>query len=99
MNSDLIKELKEKSDAKFADFNRKLIPTVPREKILGVKIPELRTIAKNMAKTVDWKDFLKEEHFYLEEFFIHGFLLGYGTFSSVEEFISEIENFLPAIDN
>ena len=99
MNSDLIKELKEKSDAKFADFNRKLIPTVPREKILGVKIPELRTIAKNMAKTVDWKDFLKEEHFYLEEFFIYGFLLGYGTFSSVEEFISEIENFLPAIDN
>ena len=99
MNSDLIKKLNEKSDAKFADFNQKLIPTVPREKILGVRIPELRAIAKNMIKTAGWKDFLREEHFYLEEFFIHGFLLGYGTFSSVQEFISEIEKFLPVIDN
>lgn len=99
MNSDLIKKLNENADGKFADFNAKLIPGVPREKVIGVKIPVLRKIAKDMAKSPDCKNFFREEHFYLEEFLIHGFLLGYVKFSEAEGLIYEIEKFLPMIDN
>lgn len=34
-------------DKKYADFQSKLIPTIPRETIIGVRIPELRKLAKS----------------------------------------------------
>lgn len=98
MNSDIIKELKEKSNNKYGDFSAKLLPGIPREKILGVKIPQLRLIAKNIVKNNKHTEFLDERHYFIEEILLHGFILGYANFTK-EKLISEIEKYLPLIDN
>ena len=36
------KELFEMQDLKYRDFHSKLMPTVDKEKVIGVRIPQLR---------------------------------------------------------
>lgn len=43
----------------FRAFMAKLTPNVPKEKMLGVRIPKLRKLAKELAKT-DWRTYLEE---------------------------------------
>ena len=42
----IIDRLSALADPAYADFQAKLIPTVPRKKILGVRLPALRRLAK-----------------------------------------------------
>ena len=99
MSLALLEELKSKSEPAFADFSAKLLPTVPRERILGVRSPALSGVAKRMAKDGSYASFLQEEHYYFEEFSLHGALLGLVKFGSVEILEEELERFLPFIDN
>ena len=39
----------------FRAFMAKLTPNVPKENMLGVRIPKLRKLAKELAKT-DWRE-------------------------------------------
>lgn len=85
-------------DLTFRDFQRKLIPTLPPEKILGVRTPDMRRIAKEYAKHSDIGDFLHDlPHTYHEENCVHAYIL-----ESIKDFdicIAEVERFLPYIDN
>lgn len=67
--------LSEHVDEKFRDFTSALIPGL--RSILGVRVPILRQIAKEIAKG-DWQTFVKEapEDTY-EEVSIKGFVIGY----------------------
>lgn len=61
------------SEEKFAQFQRKLIPG---EKILGVRTPRLRAIAKRIAKG-DWRRFLAEaKDETMEEVMVQGLVIG-----------------------
>lgn len=40
----------ELQDIKYRDFHAKLMPTVNKEKIIGVRIPVLRSFAKEFGK-------------------------------------------------
>ena len=40
-------ELLQKRDAKYAEFQRKLIPTVIPESIIGIRTPDLKKYAKD----------------------------------------------------
>lgn len=76
VTADNIKEvLIAEIDEKFKDFTSALIPG--SRPILGVRIPVLRKIAKEIAKG-DWKTFLKDapEDTY-EEVNVKGFVIGY----------------------
>jgi 3-methyladenine DNA glycosylase AlkD len=90
--------LEEHKDEKFAQFERKLIPTVAPERVIGVRTPLLRKMAKEMAEKDLCEVFLKEcPHEFFEENQLHGFIL-----SEQKEFgrcICELEQFLPYIDN
>ena len=44
------KKLFELQDKKYRDFQAKLIPTVSADTIIGVRTPELRAYAKELAK-------------------------------------------------
>ena len=44
---DILAELFRLQDKKYADFQSKLIPTVEKDKIIGVRTPELRSFAKS----------------------------------------------------
>ena len=43
---DIQSKLFELQDIKYRDFHAKLMPTVNKEKIIGVRIPVLRSFAK-----------------------------------------------------
>lgn len=85
-------------DLKYRDFHAKLMPTVEKESVIGVRVPVLRTYAKKFGKTEEAKQFLKVlPHQYYEENNLHGLLIE--QIKDCELCIEELERFLPHIDN
>ena len=85
-------------DLKYRDFHAKLMPTVEKESVIGVRVPVLRTYAKKFGKTEEAKQFLKVlPHQYYEENNLHGLLIE--QIKDYELCIEELERFLPHIDN
>ena len=105
----ILDELNKYKDKKYASFQAKLIPTVDSKLFIGVRTPNLKTIAKEMAVAFDNKDksrwiakdinsFLAElPHKYFDENQLHIFIL-----SQLKDFdtcIKRVNEFLPYIDN
>lgn len=90
--------LKERSSEKLKAFSAKLLPGIEEARILGVNVPELRKVAKELVASGEYKEFLTEKHFYVEEVILHGLILGYAKLTT-EALIGEIEKFLPQADN
>ncbi|MDO5382039.1 MAG: DNA alkylation repair protein [Eubacteriales bacterium] len=92
------KDLFDMQDMKYRDFHAKLMPTVEKERIIGVRTPQLRKYAKAFGKTEDAEEFLEIlPHRYYEENNLHGFLI-----SGMKDYykcIEYINKFLPYIDN
>ena len=94
----LIEEIKKLSDPEFKSFHFKLVPTLDKDKIIGVRIPKLRSLAKEYFKNEDYKAFLNRlPHTYYEENMIHALLLN--EMKDYEECIKYLDTFLPYIDN
>ncbi len=92
------KRLFELQDLKYRDFLCKLIPTVNKETVIGVRTPELRKLAKEFSKTQEVTEFLKIlPHQYYEENNLHGFLLE--TIKDYDRAIEVLDAFLPFVDN
>lgn len=91
-------KLFEMQDLKYRDFHSKLMPTVEKVKIIGVRTPQLRKFAKEFCKTPDATEFLGSlPHNYYEENNLHGFLI-----ENIKDYhmaISAINEFLPYVDN
>lgn len=86
------------ADEKYRDFQSKLMPTVPKEKIIGIRTPLLRKFAKNFSKNPEAKIFLSElPHEFYEENNLHAFLLEY--ISDFDECAGAVTEFLPFVDN
>lgn len=85
-------------DAAYADFQQKLIPTVSKEAVIGVRIPVLRKYAKSLQNTQAAELFLQAlPHTYYDENNLHAALLdGIKNFDTA---LSAVNNFLPYIDN
>lgn len=96
--TELQKELFQMHDEGYRDFHATLMPTVPRQTIIGIRVPVLRSFAKQFFKAEQKNQFLKElPHTYYEENNLHAFLIE--QIKDFEEALSETENFLPYIDN
>lgn len=96
--TEIQKRLFELQDIKYGDFTSKLIPGVNRESVIGVRTPELRSLAKEFFRDPSHTDYMKVlPHEYYEENMLHGFLIeltkDYG------ECIRELDAFLPFVDN
>lgn len=91
-------ELFKMQDMDYRDFNSKLIPTVDKESMIGIRTPDLRKYAKQLGKSSDVIEFLKTlPHKYFDENQLHAFII-----SEIKDFkncIDEINRFLPYIDN
>ena len=62
------KELFVLQDLKYRDFHAKLIPSVDKEKVIGIRTPALRAYAKKFGKKEEAKQFLEIlPHQYYEE--------------------------------
>lgn len=96
--TDLHKKLYDFQDLKYRDMQIRIIPTVDPGSIIGVRTPELKTIAKEMLKSGDYTGLLKElPHSYFEENQLHAFILS--GMKDFDECMAEMESFLPYIDN
>ena len=95
----LIERLSTMGERKYADFNSSLIPEMEC-RVLGVRVPALRQIAREIAKGQNWRDFLEasRNHELYEIRLLHGMVLG-GAKCDVGERLALIDAFLPYIDN
>ena len=92
------KELFKLQDQKYRDFQGKLIPNIDSEKVIGVRTPELRKLAKELEKSEDISIFLDRlPHDYFDENQLHAFIISQRK--DYEKCIKEVEVFLPYIDN
>lgn len=91
-------ELLKLQDTKYRDFHSKLIPTVNKNAIIGVRTPAMRKFAKALEKKAEIDDFLAIlPHTYYEENCIHGFIIE--SEKDFEKLIKKLETFLPFVDN
>ena len=90
------RKLFELQDVEYRDFHARLMPTVEKEKIIGIRIPVLRKFAKEYAKSEDAGEFIKIlPHDYYEENNLHGFLIE--GIKDYEECIRALDIFLPYV--
>ena len=91
-------ELLQKKDVKYAEFQRKLIPTVIPESIIGIRTPDLKKYAKKLLKEQRAEKFIEElPHRYFEENQIHAFVIS--EEKDFDQCIRDLERFLPYVDN
>lgn len=98
--NEIIQKLFELQDEKYRNFQSKLIPTINSESIIGVKTPELKTLAKDISKgnEILRNDFLSNvPHRYFEENQLQAFIIS--DEKDFDKCIDYLENFLPYIDN
>ena len=111
ITEEIRKSLFDLQDIKYRDFQAKLIPwtdskkndagegeVLPGHEMIGVRTPELRRLAKEMAKREDIGEFLQDlPHRYFDENQLHAFII-----SGIKEYeicMSEVNRFLPYVDN
>ena len=85
-------------DAEYQAFQSKLIPTLPPERVIGVRTPALRRYARELAGTSEAAAFLAAApHRYYEENNLHGLLLERERDFAAA--LAGVEAFLPYVDN
>ena len=85
-------------EEKFAAFQAKLIPNVAPERVIGVRTPTLRKLAKTLRGSGQAEEFLKAlPHEFFEENNLHAFLLC--EMKDFEACVQAVEDFLPYVDN
>lgn len=85
-------------DEGYGDFQAKLMPGIARERILGVRTPVLRKLAKEFAKDPEIGAFLDElPHAYYDEYNLHGFILSEGK--DYDRVVAGVDALLPYVDN
>lgn len=92
------KQLFELQDMAYRDFHSRLMPNIDKETVIGIRVPMLRKYAKSIAGTELAEKFIKElPHCYYEENNLHMMLIT--GIKDYDRCLTEIERFLPYIDN
>lgn len=93
---DIRHRLEQLADDDYKSFHAKITPT--SKPILGVRVPLLRALAKEILRH-DWRLWLnKAPNHYFEEISLKGFVIGYAKIH-ISERMRLISWFLPYIDN
>ena len=96
--SGIVGKLFQMRDEKYAAMQVKILPTVEKNRIIGVRTPELRAFAKALFRDAETESFLKDlPHRYFDENQLHAFVISQEK--DFDKCIAETEAFLPFIDN
>ena len=80
MKDEIRQALLSMAEPEYREFSAKLMPTVDKETVLGIRAPVLRKYAKSLT---DYEDFLADlPHKHFDENNLHGLLL-HITFCSI----------------
>ena len=95
IKENLQKALFSMGEENYKEFICKLIPTIEKEKIIGIRTPLLRKLAKEL---INYDSFLTSlPHTYYEENNLHAFLIERET--DFDKCIEKLNAFLPYVDN
>ena len=96
LNEDIKKRLFEMQESGYKRFSAALIPDC--DNMLGIRLPLLRQIAKELAK-VDWRTYLENAcDDYFEETMLQGLTIGFVK-ADIDEILRYVKAFIPKIDN
>ena len=95
---DITEQLFMLKDEKYKEFHSRLMPDIEPDRIIGIRVPVLRRLARELVKNGEAGEFIKVlPHFYYEENNLHAFILE--EIKDYDTLISELDRFLPFIDN
>ena len=87
-----------KQDIKYRDFQAPLFPNIDKERMIGVRTPELKKIAKQLNGSEIANRFIETlPHDYFDENQLHAFLIS--LIKDYQTCLKEVERFLPYVDN
>lgn len=87
----------ELSEEKYRKFSSSLIPNI--DNVLGVRLPVLRKLAKEIYKSDNWQDFLNQKQSdYMEEVMLQGMIIGLVK-DEPQNILNYIKDFVPKINN
>lgn len=92
-------------DLKYREFSAALVPTVDKSTVIGVRIPLVKALAKELvSKAYADNDFCEINEFlsnvpheFLEENNLHAFIVS--NIKSFQDCINRVEDFLPFVNN
>lgn len=85
-------------DLKYREFHLGLVPTVDEDYMIGVRVPQVRKLAKEIAKEEGCQEFLRQlPHRYYEENNLHAFIIE--AIKDYDTCLEEVNRFLPYVDN
>ena len=94
----ITEELFKMQDLSYRDFHASLMPGTDKNRIIGVRMPSLRTYAKKLFLQGDYEEFLSSlPHDYYEEMNLHSLIIC--QIKDYDEVIARLDAFLPYIDN
>ena len=86
------------TESQYRTFNARVVATADPATMLGVRVPRLRRLAKEILRSPDRAAFLEElPHAYYEEYLLHAFVLN--EEKDAERTIAELSRLLPFVDN
>ena len=99
MNRDeIVAELLRLRDEEYARMQVKILPTVKPGRIIGVRTPELRALARGLSREQETETFLRDlPHPYFDEDQLHAFVISLEK--DFDRCLARVEAFLPFIDN
>ena len=96
--NEIVAELFKMRDEGYAQMQTKILPTVPADRIIGVRTPALRAFAKSLSKDEDAGLFLScLPHSYFDEDQLHAFVISLEK--DFDSCIAKVDAFLPFVDN
>jgi 3-methyladenine DNA glycosylase AlkD len=92
------KELFKLQDKEYRKIQVNIINNIDPETIIGVRTPELRSLAKKMFKENSYEDFINDlPHKYFDENQLHAFIIS--EIKDYDKCLEEFNKFLPYVDN
>lgn len=95
-NEEIRTQLFQLAEEEYQKFSSSLLPNI--DNILGVRLPELRKLAKKIAKGNWFKYIAVADSEYFEEIMLQGMVLGYVK-SDIEDILQYVAEFIPKINS
>lgn len=95
---DILFELNAKADEKYKDFIAKLVPTIDKDSIIGVRMGDLRRLAREIKKEANLDIFNEAKFYYREEKLLYALCL-FKMSQSFYKVMEALDEFLPHIDS
>lgn len=95
---DVVRELNANADAKYKDFIAKLVPTIEKDTIIGVRMGDLRRLARKIRKEENLNIFNGAKFYYREEKLLYALCI-FKMSESFDAAMDALDKFLPYIDS